>query len=249
MDVLNLEQLLRWKPPPHKDIIADGILYADTAMILYGEAGSFKSMMSIHTAFTIAEGLQWFGHQTTRSKVLLGQSEIPQPMFQKRTIKYVTHHNTHPNNLYFFHDPGLKLDRTYGFGRLLAVVKAIQPDVLILDPLYKMITGHVENSHDISALLDNLDILKYTYHCSIIIIHHKGKNLYNQEGVVDRGGEGMMGSSYLLNWPDTRIIIESDTYHDLSTLTFDNVRHAETVMTPIHLKFNRNTLGWKMLED
>jgi len=249
MDVLSLEQLLRWKPPAHKDVIADGILYADTAMVLYGEAGSFKSMMAIHLAFCMVDGIPWLGHQTSKCKVLLGQSEIPQAMFQKRVQKYVSNHHSYSNNLYFFHDPGLKLDRTYGFGRLLSVIKLVQPDVLILDPLYKLVSGHIEDSHDVLALLDNMDVLKHTYHCSIIIIHHEGKSLYNQEGVIDRGAQAMMGSSYLMNWPDTRINITSDTYHDLSTITYDNVRHAETILEPVHLKFNRSTLGWKMLEE
>ena len=250
-NVENLHQLIEWQPPEISSIIGDGILLPETRLIIFGPAKTWKSMTTIHTAFTLATGKHWFGHATANCVPLLLQLEIPKAVFRKRVVKYAKGADSYPRNLFFMTEHYLKLDTSFGLATIskaLDIVSRVCPNqhiVFIVDPLYKIVSGHINDPRDAQTLQDNFDQLKEKYHCSIIIVHHEGKQVITSEGVVDRGPEAMMGSSYWNNWCDTAM--STELLNPLGEanrveMKFELVRHAETVLEGFHIRWDRATL-------
>jgi len=114
----------------------------------------------------------------------------------------------------------MKLDSEGGQKMLMRAMDAIEPNVLILDPLYKLLGGDESSSQDMGVITDFLDEVIEGYNCSILILHHPGKD-------IKKGGRG---SSVLEDWVDSAIEMRktSKKGEALSVkLTPKLLRHAE----------------------
>lgn len=249
MEVMTVKQLLDYKGLTEKPIIDKGILYPKTRLILFGRYKSLKSMLAIDAAFSISHGIPWFGFQTARSRVLVVQMEIPKPLFRDRIKKYCNGVSI-PDNLYFINEPYLKLDRDYGMGRLEPALTTFQPQVLLIDPLYKVLSGNISDPYVAEQLQTNIDKLREKYNLSIIIIAHTRQRLINPQGlVIDMGADEIMGSSNWPNWADTIIRVKRDSPEsDYIDLTFDAMRNAEEELLPMRAKFSRHNLHWQLVK-
>lgn len=85
-----ISDLLEWKPPYHTHIISSGILNTKNRMIIFGDEGSWKSILAVHTGHCIARGSDWLGFRTYPSNVLRVQVELPMYIDRERLDKYCT---------------------------------------------------------------------------------------------------------------------------------------------------------------
>ena len=247
MEVTSLKGLLDWEPPKVNAIIDHGILLPDTRLVIFGLWKSWKSMFTQHVAFCVSCGLPLLGFNTTKSSILLVQLEIPKAEFKKRVAKYAGTHELYPDNLNFACTHYLKLDRDAGKASLDRILQGLQPEVLVIDPVYKVLSGNISDSYDIMKLLGNLGDLQARHHFSLILVTHTRKPHTDDSGeVVDRGLEEIMGSSYLPNWLDTAIGIKV-IGQDVVQISFPAMRHAEVQLDPIKVRVNRSTLGFSPL--
>lgn len=246
MEVLNLDQLIKWEPPKIPSIIEKGILYQNTRMILFGKKKSFKSMLAIHTGFQIAGGKPWFGYHTNKHRALIVQSEIPQFLFRERILKYTSGNGAKPSNIYFCYEPYMKLDKGSGLSKFEAMIRQTQPEVIIIDPLYKALSGTIEESRYTNIFIDNMDKIIPKYNLTLIIIHHETKDIFGPGGLIDRGSESAHGSMYLLNWADSILRINGNKRGKVE-IEFTDMRHAEDELPPIQAQFNRGDLSWTKL--
>jgi len=83
-----ISDLLSWTPPSITRIISDGVLNIRNKMLIFGDEGSWKSMLALHTAHCLARGTTWLGFRTTPSNTLKLQVELPLYMDRDRTNKY-----------------------------------------------------------------------------------------------------------------------------------------------------------------
>lgn len=83
-----ISDLLAWTPPPHYRIISGGVLNVKNRMIIFGDEGSWKSILAIHTAHCIARGSRWLGFRTYPANVLRLQVELPMYIDRERVEKY-----------------------------------------------------------------------------------------------------------------------------------------------------------------
>jgi len=248
----SLEQLRLWQPPQVNSIIGDGILLPETRLVLFGSAKRWKSMLALHTAFVLAEGKPWFGFTTSKCITAIVQLEIPKAAYKIRVIKYAKGAGiTSSNSIYFKTEYYLKLDSSYGINLLykeLSIIKEKHPDmhlVVVLDPLYKIISGHISDPSDMGRLVDSLDSLRDKLKCSLIIIHHEGKTIITPEGKYERGSEAMLGSSILNNWCDTAISLQLLNPYaggDKVRIKFELVRLAETLLPQLEIQWHRSSL-------
>lgn len=207
-------------------------------------------MISMHTGFCIASGNQWFQFTTAPHKVLILQCEIPKFLFQDRVKKYAAGNNNYPQNIYFITEPYIKLDRDYGYAALDRVLNQLMPDVLIIDPLYKVLSGHITDSYDVNKLLDNIDLAVSRYHCAVIIVTHTRKPQYTEEGLpLLHGSDEMLGSVYLSAWADSLLSIYKvgDEEEDKISIEFTDMRNTETILSPLHIKVNRDKLSFNLI--
>ena len=170
MSIENIHELISWQPPVQEAIIESGILLPETRMIIFGPAKSWKTMLSLHTAFCLANGTDWFGYKTAKCLPLKYQVEIPKAIDRKRVIKYAKGADSYPPNVLFKSATYTKLDSSYGVTGIDKDLKEAerrypgQQMVLILDPLYLLMSGHITDEYDVRKILDNFDELKSNHH-------------------------------------------------------------------------------------
>ena len=213
-------------------------------------------MESFHLADCLASGKPWFGHATSPCLPFIIQSELPKLIHRSRAEKFAKgisgSSNTFLNSVITETIPYIKLDSGYGIGALdkqIALSRNRFSDahiVLILDPLYKMLSGHITDEYDIRKLLDNLDDIKEKRDLTIVLIHHTRLTRVDSSGnVIDLGPEEAMGSSYLNNWVDTMVKVKLTnpyTGGNRVHMTFELTRHAETILPGFTVEWSRATL-------
>jgi len=224
-------------------------------MMMFGAAGTWKTMNALHLAYCIAQGIPWFGFQTAPATVLSHQLELPKLLFQTRFLKYKKGNRVTSSNIFFLTpDDDVLLDTTFGLGELARNIEEIQrraadpkfPVVLILDPLMLYLAGHISDEYDVKKFQHNVNSLRRKYNATFIIIHHARLTRVDAGGqVVDLGAEEIMGSSYWNNWLDTIIRIKltnpfsgSDTIH----VSFGKTRNAQNFLSGFTVKWHRENL-------
>ena len=110
---------------------------------------------------------------TTKGKVVYAQFELGEEILQYR-MKEETKQDY--SNVWVGTDFSLKLDTPYGQEKLWRGLEGVEPQVLILDPKIKMITGDENESHEMQKVCDFLDSVIEGFGCSILIIDHAGKD-------------------------------------------------------------------------
>jgi len=175
-------------PLPEVPFYLRGWLPKQGKAMLYGQAKAGKSFLSIQLAQRISCGDDFLTIPTEKASVLYLQFELGEGVLQARMKSTGQNYD----NVYVGTTFSMKLDKSAGQEQLLNAVSAINPNVVILDPFYKLISGDENESHDVLTILNFLDDVIALYNCSIFIIHHAGKDL-------ERGGRG---SSVLEGWVD-----------------------------------------------
>lgn len=250
MTIDSLSELLAWQPGNQDEIISDGILLPQTTMLIFGGAKAWKSILALHLGFCIATGNDWFGFKTKQSTVFKYQVELPKAVDRKRVIKYMN--GSKPHNIFFKTAPYSKIDTGYGkqsLERDIVTVQSRRPDthiVLILDPIYLLITGHISDDYDIKKLLDNLSEIKDKHKISTVLIHHTHKTRVDSSGnIIDLGSEEVMGSSYFNNYADTMVrvkLLDPYTGKKKVRISFELTRHAESLLPTIDVEWSRRDL-------
>ncbi len=123
----------------------------------------------------------------------------------------------------------IKLDTPEGIKELRRVLDKTQAEVLILDPIYRTISGNMLELHHVQNFIDHIEGLIADYELAIMMVNHTKKGEYeNQYANVD----DMLGSVLFGAWPDTVIRIErkgrhEETNEQMLLASFEVVRHAE----------------------
>ena len=245
----SLEQILAQPPRYPKALVASGLLYERTKMIIYGRYKSLKSMMGLDLAFSLASGEDWLGFDTPDEgvSVFYLQLEISYQLFRARLSKTWDHRKMYQRlakPLHFWTQHWLKLDQPEGIKLLDNYLKMYQPDVVIIDPLYKVVSGNLLTVIDMQKVIDALDTLIGRHGVSVIVISHTRKGIMD---MGEWGSDDLVGSFVFSAWADTVIKVERRGGDRLS-IKFDVVRHTEVELEPKEVMFNRDTLELSVVE-
>lgn len=172
--------------PATRDWIKESILPKRGVMILGGASKSFKSFFSLELCRALTLGDNPFGHPELTvpepARVLLIEDEIKERGLQARGLEIFKGVNRDYLNEYFFVLSGetdVRLDTNKGFDLLYQAVEQTQPNVLVLDPMGRLIGGIDENRNDqVGIMLAKLDKLlaKYDHNeMSMIMLLHSRK--------------------------------------------------------------------------
>ncbi|KKL95769.1 hypothetical protein LCGC14_1851240, partial [marine sediment metagenome] len=181
----------------------------------------------------------------------------PKAIDRDRVMGYAKGINSYPPNV-FFETPTdrVKLDTSYGIMTLeksIVEVLSRSPDqhlILILDPVYKLMAGHISDEYDVKKFQDNVDMLLQKYPMTVILIHHSRLSKHDAEGnIIDGGAEDVMGSSYWNNWVDTLVRVKLTNPHtgaDEVSVQFELTRNAYTFLPSFDIKWSRGNLQPKI---
>lgn len=245
MKAMSLNDLMAWTPPHQSWVISHGLLIPQGKMIIFGKFQTWKSMLSIHLAFTIATGKDWFGFKTYRSPVYLLQVEVPQTQFRNRVVKYVTGNQITTEDVWFATEHYIKLDKGFGLSELEKELSRTQPKVLIVDPIYKIVSGRMTDEYDMRQFMDRMDLLMEKYKFALILIHHDRKMQLVEGQYVSAGAEDMFGTSIFIDWTDSSIRAQTTSKDGEVILTFEKARHADEELKPITIQIDRSNLTFQ----
>jgi len=188
-DLYTLEDLAEWKPPPIRSIIWDGVLDVGHRLQIFGDEGSWKSMLALHMAYCVAGGHRWLGFKTSPANVLYIQGEMGMNSVRTRTLKYCegtkriflakpaqvpneeerAEEIAYPSNVTTHVTDFLHLDEKAGVTSLRRMLDTIimfspnLPIVLIIDPLYKMFHHDLTVGKEVTYFCENMDMLLHDY--------------------------------------------------------------------------------------
>jgi len=197
--------------------------------LLYAPAKAGKSTLCLQLSRCIGCGEAFLGRPTTQGSILYIQLELGEEILQfnmKRTGKDY-------NNVFVGTTFSMKLDSADGQRKLWRAMEAVEPNVLILDPWYKLLLGDENESADVRKIVDFLDTVIEGFGCSIFLIHHAGKDLSK------RG----RGSSVLEDWVDSYLQMQQTSKAGERLKVKIKpifLRHAQLPPEPIEARLGEN---------
>ena len=244
----SLGQFLVWKPPHIKTLIGANILIPQGKLILCGAYKSWKSMTAMDMAFCLSMGRSWFGFPTNLCTVLVVQLEIPKFAYLERVQKYFQHHMGQPlSNLFFVSTRLLKLDRPWGRDMLKMWIDMTQAQVVVIDPIYKTVSGHLVDEYDVGIFTDTIDEIIEDKKVSFILVHHEGKPVFVDGAKLDRGPAASFGSAKFGWWTDTQIGLETQVPGgSIVDMSFPLLRLAVNDIPPFTYEVDRDTLTFNI---
>ena len=230
LKLVGLNELLSDDSSPPKPVIDNGVLLDGTLLLLIGPPKSKKTFLTMNLALSIASGSDFSGFKVPKpKKVLYLLAEGGYYATRDRLKKMAKDKN---QNLFVGFPNYLPVNTEDGYHFLYSLVKEVNPDVLILDPLIKFHDVDENSASQMSDVLGKIRTMMAELKLSVILVHHTGK-------VASRDGRG---SSVIVGDYDSCIEICKSDNGNVS-LKFD-MRHVETPPTK-KIRFNPDTFWFE----
>lgn len=166
-------------------------------VVVIGKSKMRKSFFSLQLAFCLVSGRPFLGFEASDPvRVLLVQSEVKKARFHERVKRMAESMSLCPNEV-----EGLLIYNARGVANLqLAVEQQVlehKPDVVIIDPLYKMIAGDENKIEEVKPILKFFDQLAERTNAAVVYVHHDKKGMTGDLDLVDRGsGSGVLARDF-----------------------------------------------------
>jgi len=201
-------------PPMLPPELIEGVVRVGHKMMISGSSKSGKSFLLMELAIALSEGMKWLGFQCKKSKVLYINLEIDRPSFINRFIqiyeamKLKPKHN-HDIAIWNLRGESMPLDKLAPI--LIRRVLLRGYDAIIIDPIYKVITGDENNASDMGAFTNLFDKICKETGCTVIFSHHHSKGPQGFKRAMDRAS----GSGVFARDPDALVdLIELNITED-----------------------------------
>ena len=199
MEFHDVSEYISWNLPRPEFYIQD-ILPKQGVLLLYGNPKVKKSWLAEYMAFCISLGEEFLGFRTEQARVFLANFEISPIAYHWRLRDMAVNFELQPQMFYEGTQMLMYLDEQESFNRFAAVLREVQPKVIILDCLAMCFGGDENNGEQIAGFIRNISELKAEHEASVVIVHHTNKNLLVSSS-VDRA----RGHSRLAGWVDTLV--------------------------------------------
>ena len=207
-------------PPPLPEELIAGILRRGHKMLISGSSKAGKSFLLMELCIAIAEGRPWLGFACRKGRVLYVNLEIDPASAVNRFFKIYEALGIKPLNadsivLWNLRGHAVPLDQLVP--KLIRRVRDQRFDAIIIDPIYKVITGDENNASEMGAFCNQFDKICTETGCSTIYCHHHSKGSQGMKRAMDRAS----GSGVFARDPDAqRDMIQLELSDDIK----NNVR-------------------------
>jgi RecA-family ATPase len=246
--------------------VGRGILPIHGKLVVGGEPKARKSYFVLNVALDLSRGRPLFGAYydsntgmnqkpifpvTKPYKVLYIENEIGHEGLQERLLPMLGGIVDDPMPLYITsRDLSLRMDEAEGKKLLAEQIAAVQPDVVIIDPLAKFHHLDENSSQEMGYVLRTGDEWIRDFGCSVVYVHHTG----HANPLAPRvGGDKLRGSTAIFGDADSIIIVENtsgkDALEPTLKLTFELRRgkpmrnHSVKVMADGNIRWLREDHG------
>ncbi len=187
---------------PEADQILEDTFDAGDKVAIIGASKLKKSFFLQQGVICLAAGLPFLNWNTPKQRrVVLIQFEVQQGHFHKRLKRECRALNVSPSDLgdrlHILNARGLGLSGPEGIERIKQAVSDFKPEVIALDPLYKISNGVENAAEDMKAILNSFDELAEQTGAAILYTHHDAKGNSGDRDIRDRGaGSNVLSRDY-----------------------------------------------------
>ncbi len=195
--------------------LIENVLRQGHKMLLAGPSKAGKSFALIELAIAIAEGRQWLGWQCAKGKVLYVNLELDKASCLHRVKDVYSALNIPPANLHNLMIWNLR-GQTKPMDKLAPslIWRAKREGFLavIIDPIYKVITGDENSADQMAHFCNQFDKVCTALGCAVIYCHHHSKGSQGGKRSMDRAS----GSGVFARDPDALLdMVELDLTEDI----------------------------------
>lgn len=207
-------------PPELPEELIKGILRRGHKMLIPGSSKAGKSFLLMELCIAIAEGKSWLGFQCKKGKVLYVNLEIDPASAINRFLKIYEALSLPVRNadsivVWNLRDHAVPLDRLVP--KLIRRVRDQHFDAIVIDLIYKVITGDENNASEMAEFCNQFDKICTATGCSTIYCHHHSKGAQGMKKAMDRAS----GSGVFARDPDAQLdMIQLELSDDIA----NNVR-------------------------
>lgn len=202
--------------PPLADALITGVLRKGHKMLLAGPSKAGKSFALIELCIAIAEGRPWLGRfSCAQGKVLYINLELDRASCLHRFKDVYTALGLPPQNLrnidiWNLRGASVPMDKLAP--KLIRRAQKKGYTAVILDPIYKVITGDENSADQMAKFCNQFDLVCRALDCAVIYCHHHSKGAQGGKRSMDRAS----GSGVFARDPDALLdLIELEVSDDL----------------------------------
>ena len=222
--LITLEELAK-NPPELPEELIEGVLRRGHKMLISGSSKAGKSFLLMELCIAIAEGKPWLGVRCKKGRVLYVNLEIDPASCVNRFVKIydaLGYPRTHIDDIIVWNLRGHAVPLDQLVPKLIRRVRDLHLDAIVIDPIYKVITGDENSASDMAAFCNQFDRICNETGCSTIYCHHHSKGAQGAKRAMDRAS----GSGVFARDPDAQLdMIELEL--DQTTRNWD-ARNGET---------------------
>lgn len=186
--------------------IIDGVLRVGHKMCVVGPSKAGKSFIMIELAIAISEGVEWLGHRCHQGRVLYLNLEVAEKSFRQR-LRAVNmsygRSNFMSGNLVVWNLRGKVVPMDMLLKKIERRIEksGLHFDMIIVDPIYKVLTGDENSNSDMAKFCTYLDKLAFDCKSTIVFCHHHSKGAQGDKRSMDRAS----GAGVFARDPDAMI--------------------------------------------
>ena len=193
------ENMPELSPPLIENVLRQG-----HKMLLAGPSKAGKSFALIELCIAMAEGRKWMGWQCTKGKVLYVNLELDKASCDHRIHDVYTTLQIPPvniRNIEVWHLRGVTEPMDKLAPKLIRRAKKQNFIAVIIDPIYKVITGDENSADQMAHFCNQFDKVCTQLGCAVIYCHHHSKGAQGGKRSMDHAS----GSGVFARDPDALI--------------------------------------------
>ena len=197
----SLSQMMTHNTDPMPKQVIEGVLHKGSKMIISGSSKAGKTLSLLHLGLAAANGSTWLGHRTATSKVIYLDFELKKRIAARRIAEMVNANSDYdPKNQNFLYCSLRGQSRTLeDLVHHIEDLENHRPDLVIVDPFYKLATGADENDAGaIGEIVNRMEKFSERLDCSFVYAHHFSKGNKSDTDHIDRAS----GSGVFARDPD-----------------------------------------------
>lgn len=191
--------------PPLAPPLVDGVLRQGHKMLLAGPSKAGKSFALIELCISIAEGRPWMGRfACAQGKVLYINLELDRASCLHRfrdVYEALGWPAEHLENLDVWNLRGASVPMDKLAPKLIRRAKKRGYIAVVLDPIYKVITGDENSADQMARFCNQFDLVCRELGCAVIYCHHHSKGAQGGKRSMDRAS----GSGVFARDPDAML--------------------------------------------
>ena len=190
--------------PQLPEELIKGVLRCGHKMLISGPSKAGKSFALMELSIAIAEGKSWLSFPCKKGRVLYVNLEIDPASCIMRFMKIydaLGWRKNHMDDIVIWNLRGHAVPLDKLVPKLIRRVHDQHFDAIIVDPIYKVITGDENNASDMALFCNQFDKICTATGCATIYCHHHSKGAQGAKKAMDRAS----GSGVFARDPDAQL--------------------------------------------